>query len=63
MEGAWLAISNTWHPAVSCFVREVVGDVVILPGYKLQVICFDIHGDVYKLDNIGGGGRKTVPKS
>ena len=47
-----------WHPVVSCFVREVVGVVVILPGHKLQVLCFDIRDDVYKFDNIGRGGRR-----
>jgi hypothetical protein len=47
-----------WHPVVLCSVREVVGVVVILPGHKLQVLCFDIRDDVYKFDNIGRGGRR-----
>src|ERR1039458_7282379 len=62
--GRWKCVAcylYLWHPVASCFVREVVGVVVILPGHKLQVLCFDIHGYVYKFDNIGGAvGEGTV---
>jgi hypothetical protein len=27
-----------------------------LEGDKLQVLCFEIGSDVYKLDNVGGAG-------
>jgi hypothetical protein len=33
-------------------VRRFVEVVVFLTGYKLQVLCFDIRGHVYKFDNI-----------